>query len=130
MENTIKEKNENEFWGIVVYDMIGNECLNGIWTNNTVKESQIMNEIARKVKIDDNLDFDGTYLLSWIEPSESKPITGKLIIKKEVDDKTYFIEWINENKTAFYGKGFKLGDKKLVAIYWQAEKVIQFSKNN
>ncbi|HPS72091.1 MAG TPA: hypothetical protein PLM70_07545 [Bacteroidales bacterium] len=123
MENTIKEKNEKELWGFVVYDIMDDGCLNGIWTNSYAQENQLMNEIARKEKIsNDNIEIAGHYKLAWIEPNEKKPITGTLIITKKPDENTYLVEWRNGNKIAFYGKGLILGKKKLVVYYWEADK--------
>jgi len=37
-----------QLWGVVLYDILGDGCLNGVWTNNHTEGKKTMNEIARK----------------------------------------------------------------------------------
>lgn len=56
-----------QFWGMVIYEKMGDGCLNGLWNNNDVNNTRrIHNEIARK-KGNKKKDVAGDYTVSWIE---------------------------------------------------------------
>lgn len=109
-------KLENELWGIVVYERVGNGCLNGLWTNND-NSANFMNEIARKKEGEDKNNFSGNYTISYIEPNNIA-YSGEL---KIVGNGIYNFDWnINVgSNTIFKGVGFKTGENQLTAIYWQ-----------
>lgn len=107
----------NNFWGIVNYEIIGDGCLNGIWTNNDVNRGGIiMNEIARmKTYIDDTII--GEYSVAWIEPNK-QPTTGTLAITKKGEELHF--NWKNNNKSIFNGIGLKLGLNNIIVFYWKS----------
>ena len=148
MENE-NGKSENKFWGVVVYEIVDDKCLNGLWTNNDPQKGGVlMNEIARKIdkKVEEiicdyerNLDkkveeiicdyeknlakkrkeIIGDYHVSWIEPNQV-PIKGKLNITPTTENvKVYSFTWSVDGEAEFKGIGMLLGLKQLVAFYWK-----------
>lgn len=112
------------FWGIVVYEIIGDGCLNGVWTNNESDKGLIMNEISRK-KDGQESNIAGDYTVAWIEPNQ-EPTCGTLEISED-----YSLEWKGKKgNSIFRGKGVKTGTKQLVAIYWKTDEPICFGGND
>ncbi len=122
------EKKHIQFWGIINYEIIGDGCLNGVWTNNFEhKGGVIMNEIARKRENCQNSRIDGEYYVSWIEPNQT-PINGKLsisIIREEMH-----FTWNIDNTNVFSGVGLQVGLKNIIAFYWKFGEEIHLSDNN
>lgn len=106
---------DDKFWGIVIYDILEDGCLNGIWTNTSNKD-KISNEIARKISCKEKLD--GDYTVCWIEPN-NEINEGKLIIGKS-DSLYYALTWRYKDKSEYTGKGFRMNNK-LVVTYWKTE---------
>ncbi len=118
MENLI-EQNTNKFWGIVVYEIVGNGCLNGLWTNNDAKKGgSIMNEIARKSDKKES-EIIGDYTVAWIE-ADQEAVTGTLKITP--NGITYNFEWFveNEDRSRFKAIGMQVGLSQVVAFYWKS----------
>lgn len=119
----MKTKIEKEiFWGIANYELIGDGCLNGIWTNNDAgRGGVIMNEIARKNdKAPDKII--GNYCVSWIDPNQQQPITGTLQIDQSGQELHF--DWLVGN-SMFKGVGLQVGLKNVIAFYWKTgERVI------
>jgi len=115
MENE-NGKSENKFWGVVVYEIVNDKCLTGLWTNNDPeKNGALMNEIARKRHENGNIsDYD----VSWIEPNQ-EPTIGKLKITHNKN--VYDFEWFVGGKPIFKGIGMQVGPKQLVAFYCNAD---------
>lgn len=111
-------KNQSEpLWGMIHYDLIGDGCLNGIWTNNDMAPGVLLNEIARKIDIPRN-ELQGQYHCSWIEPDE-EPTNGLLrIVQTEV---RFDLEWTVDGQVRFRGVGMQLGVDRLVVLYWGAD---------
>ncbi len=104
---------DDEFWGIVVYEILEDGCLNGIWTN-TANNGVISNEIAKKIKDkENNNSLIGTYQVSWIEPSNE---SNQCILSINNIDSLYTLNWGDEYK----GKGFKMNNK-LIVTYWETK---------
>jgi hypothetical protein len=115
MDNILNKR----FWGLVTYEKV-NKCLMGLWSNSDQANSGIiMNEIARKSNNDECLD--GEYVVSWIE-SDMVILNGTLSIVNESN--IYLFEW-RVNNLLFRGRGLRLGDNKLVALYWKPEEFIE-----
>jgi len=115
METETKE-NKKKFWGIVNYEIIGDGCLNGTWTNNDVgRGGVIMNEIARKNDNKQN-EVVGSYYASWIEPNQ-QPITGALQITQHGEELHF--EWTSNNVSVFKGVGLQVGLHNVIAFYWK-----------
>ncbi len=108
----------DDFWGMVVYDIHENGCLNGLWTNNS-NEGVVRNEIAVKTPKGDGID--GNYNVTWIEIDGEVSEKVELEIKKE--NGVYKLEWKGE----FKGKGFLI-NKKLVITYWKHDVELKFEK--
>ena len=101
--------------GIVVYNRIGDGCLNGIWTNN-LSGGRIMNECARK-KDTDITCLAGEYTVTWID--ENHGITnGTLEIVR--DNLVYNLTWKEGKTTLFYGIGIDCKETTFSAAFWEA----------
>ena len=111
---------KEQFFGIVVYSICEDGCLNGLWTNigdekTSDKRGQIWNEIAKKN--DDTLGLAGKYTDTYIGDSND-PHIGTLEIKQPDETNYYELDWLDSDKKIFKGKGFKF-DKQLIVSYWQ-----------
>ncbi len=117
-----------KLFGLVVYEIAGNGCLNGMWSNN-FSNGIFMQEIARKIKNKNDDEISGEYFVSYIEP-EIEPIIGKLTIEKN-NDETYNLKWHHlraswekeetDPSIVFEGIGMKTGEKQLTVFYWGIE---------
>ncbi|MBI4929726.1 MAG: hypothetical protein HY841_03110 [Bacteroidetes bacterium] len=110
-------------WGITVYEMVGDGCLNGLGSNNDMNNGerfQFVNEIARKKDGSGNI-IEGTYSVAWIEPrflSDKNHETLKIIPD---DDGTYKVQWIISEHVDFEGAGIKTGEKQFTVFYWSTK---------
>lgn len=109
-----------QLWGMVIYDLTGDGCLNGIWTNTHTECKKVMNEIARKKKGDEKDEFAGEYYVSWIE-EKGGPVSGTLKIESRITH--YYLEWIVSGKISFRGVGIPVANKQLVVTYWDGEEL-------
>lgn len=109
-----------QLWGMVIYDLIGDGCLNGIWTNTHTECKKIMNEIARKKKREEKDEFAGEYYVSWIE-EKGGPVSGTLKIESRITH--YYLEWVVSGKVSFRGVGIPMTSKQLVVTYWDGEEL-------
>lgn len=116
MEND-KTNSKSKFWGIVNFEIIGDGCLTGIWTNNDVSRGGIiMNEIARKSDGKQN-EIVGSYYVSWIEPNQ-QPIIGTLEITQSGEELHF--EWASSNNISmFKGVGLHVGLQNVIVFYWK-----------
>jgi hypothetical protein len=110
-------ENLNNFFGVVVYSIADDGCLNGLWTN-IANDGKIMNEIAKKS--DTKISLDGEYNVTYIEV-DKQSYNGilKIDLIKDTENTYYQLNWIFTDKTKFLGKGFKIG-KQLIVSYWPA----------
>jgi hypothetical protein len=108
----MQKKSDQQFWGIVVYDILEKGLLlNGLWTN-IKNQGETMNEIARKFEDDKNNDWIcGKYKVCWLDIFEKN--NGGGILKISKTDSIYDLEWNKE----FVGKGSVINNQ-LIAIYW------------
>lgn len=132
--NKLNAPRENkDLWGIVVYEIVGDGCLNGLGTNN-YNGGNFINEILRKKDgskiIDVRKDIEGKYSTSWIEPKEpNEPCCGTLEIIPDNNDGTYKVKWMDiwgrrERENApveFEGIGVITGEKQLTVFYWETK---------
>jgi hypothetical protein len=115
--STVKKQFEKETYGIEVYSIEDDGCLNGLWTNITNK-GEVSNEIAKKTDGSKN-SILGLYDVVHIE-CDNKMYNGKLKIEKYTDaanDKTFKVTWYFNNILNFEGIGFVIG-KQFVVSYW------------
>jgi len=104
----------------MLYDIIEDGCLVGVWTNTHTESKKVLNEIARKKKGDDKDPVAGEYYVSWIE-EKGGPVSGTLKVESKI---TYYsFEWIVSGKTSFKGVGILMGEKKLAVTYWEGESI-------
>lgn len=116
-----------KLWGITVYEIAGNGCLNGLGTNNDNGKS-LINEIARKKDGSHMKDVDGEYIVSYIEPKDDRPFSGTLIITPNANG-SYKFQWkqlkdcqdLKREKIGFEGVGLKTGMNQITAFYWQTQ---------
>jgi len=109
-----------QLWGMILYDIIGDGCLNGVWTNTHTESKKIMNEIARKKKGDDKDPIAGEYYVSWIE-EKGGPVSGTLKVESRITH--YSFEWVVSGKVSFKGVGILMGADKLAVTYWDGEAI-------
>lgn len=109
-----------QLWGMVCYELVGDGCMNGVWTNTHTDSRKVMNEIVRKKKSEDKDKFAGEYYVSWIE-EKGGPVSGTLKIESRITH--YYLEWIISGKVSFRGVGIPMTEKQLVATYWDGETV-------
>jgi hypothetical protein len=125
---------DNKFWGLVVYDIIDDFCINGLWSNSySNNPKKTFNEIARnikKIKCDFEKDYDiklsGTYNLAWIEEKKDEIVKGKLHITVPKKNLIYNVEWENEDKKViFVGRGLRIRKNQLVVYYSKCKPYIK-----
>lgn len=101
----------NDFFGIVVYSIESNGCLNGLWTNID-KGGEIFNEIAKK-KDPKEEGISGDYLCTYIDCTFENL---ELSISWDDDKEYYIFKWELKDKLKFKGKGFQIG-RQLIVTY-------------
>ena len=109
-----------QLWGMMLYDIIEEGCLSGVWTNTHTELKKIMTEIARKKKADSKDTIAGEYYVSWID-EKGGPISGTLKVEAKITH--YAFEWIVSGKTFFRGVGMLMGEKRLAVTYWEGEEI-------
>lgn len=123
-ESLSKLIDTKELWGVVTYKIVGDGCLNGLWTNNYSSQS-LMNEIGRRLqKYNDNDNISGDYTSAYIE-NNGTAFTGELKIQKK-ETRIYKLKWSHINikgtSVEYEGVGMEVGINQLVAIYWQTNR--------
>ena len=120
---------DKKWWGIVVYEIVGNGCLIGSWAiNNKINfeddSRRFRNEIARKKselpELKLNYEVVGEYTVSYIEPDGSA-FSGTLSITENTNNGTYKLYWNIKDGDEHIGVGMKTGEKQLTVIYWAAK---------
>ena len=111
-----------ELWGIVVYECVGDGCLNGTGTNND-NAGHFINEIARKKYGNTSIEVEGEYTVAYIEPKQNKTFAGILKISRSPNE-IYKVIWepFETLRGEFEGVGLKTGEKQFTVFYWQTKK--------
>jgi hypothetical protein len=115
-----KKGSGSQLWGMITYELMGDGCMNGTWTNIHTESKKVMNEIARKKDSADKSDLSGEYYVSWIE-NKGGPVSGTLKIESRITH--YYLEWIVSGKISFRGVGMQVGDRRLTVTYWDGESI-------
>ncbi len=111
--------------GVMVYEILPNGCLNGVYSNDHPKtNNQIFNDVARK-KISDNGDeILGEYICGFIG-SDNTVWDCKLIIHnrpKRVQNGQYHFEWYDKNDILiFEGTGWRTKANQIAVSYRDVE---------
>lgn len=115
-----KSLRTHDFWGMVIYEKIGDGCLSGIWNNNDLNNrGRIHNEIARKN--DGKLEkVGGEYTVSWIE-SNNVTFSGVLSVTLINNRTAYLFKWIIEEAIWFSGVGMEIGNRQIAVTYWNGD---------
>lgn len=115
-----KKSNGSQLWGQIVYELLGDGCMNGVWTNVHTESKKVMNEIVRKKSGGDLTDLSGEYYVSWIE-SKGGPVSGTLKVESRTTH--YYFEWIISGKLSFKGVGMKVSETRLAVTYWDGDSI-------
>ena len=115
-----KKGSGSQLWGMITYELMGDGCMNGTWTNIHTESKKVMNEIARKKDGVDKGDLSGEYYVSWIE-NKGGPVSGTLKIESRITH--YYFEWIVSGKVSFRGVGMQVTDKRLAVTYWDGDTI-------
>jgi hypothetical protein len=115
-----KKSGSSQLWGMIIYELMGDGCMNGLWTNIHTESKKVMNEIARKKTVGDASDLTGEYYVSWIE-AKGGPVSGTLKIESRITH--YYLEWIVSGKVSFKGVGLQVAEKRLLVTYWDGETI-------
>jgi hypothetical protein len=111
-----------KLWGIIIYDIAGDGCLNGLWNNNNNSKMRVMNEIARNMQDEPNAiysdDITGLYTVSGIDERGNKPNCDELRVSSTPNSSIYRFEWNNLGNRVFTGSGFRIGLNKIAITYW------------
>lgn len=111
-----------KLWGMIIYEITGDGCLNGLWNNNHNPKTRVMNEIARKTQDQPagvySDDITGRYTVSWIEETGIKPDCDELRVSSTQNSSDYRFEWNNGGNRIFTGRGFRIGLNKMAVTYW------------
>ena len=107
-----------QLWGMMVYDIIEDGCLMGVWTNTHTESKKVLHEIARRKKGNEKDPVAGEYYVSWIE-EKGGPVSGTLKVEAKITH--YSFEWIVSGKTSFKGVGIMMGEKRLAVTYWDGD---------
>jgi hypothetical protein len=115
-----KNTDNKKFWGMIIYEKVGDGCFIGLWNNNDKsKHGRIFNEITRKV--DDLADkIVGNYVCSWID-SINEPISALLKISR-INNIEYSFHWFDSNHNVlFRGIGMEIGLHNIAVTYWYGD---------
>ena len=107
--------------GVAVYEILPDNCLNGVYSNNLC-DNKLYNEIARKKseipEIVDKTGLSGVYECAYTEMDQ--PIkTCELHIttgKKKNRGEFYFL-WKKGEKDIFEGSGWKTKENQITVSY-------------
>jgi hypothetical protein len=123
-----------EVWGMIAYEIVGDGCLNGLWSNDDKGRGKVMNEIARKKGPDskkwdkasdeNRMNINGEYNCAWIERGEV-PTIAELKISNM--GSAYSFEWLVDGVEHFIGVGRQVGAKQVLVTYWDGD-AIRFDK--
>jgi hypothetical protein len=105
------------FWGMVIFERVGDGTLQGRWKNNRLSNDSILPEIARK-NDGQPQNIDGSYVVSWIE-EDSNSISGALTIANILNNTAFSFIWTNGNSEVFRGVGMQIGLNQIAVTYWQ-----------
>ncbi|MDB5136010.1 MAG: hypothetical protein JWP37_2613 [Mucilaginibacter sp.] len=107
--------------GIVVYEILPDGCLNGVYSNtHKDTKNQIFNEMARKNSLFDEDKIDGIYACSNID-------LANLVYTCELDiantNNQYTLKWYEitskRNRILkFEGIGWRTRKNQLTVMYW------------
>jgi hypothetical protein len=112
--------------GVIVYDILNNNCLTGTWTND--HHHVVLTDSARKVS-GSTTDIDGEYTCSYID-IDMRANSGTLSVSRApvpqeyqnlLTQPTYLFEWQITNTPnppiRFSGIGFKFEEHKIAVSY-------------
>ena len=106
-----------ELHGVIVYDILNNDCLTGTWTNTD--HQTILTDNAKKFNGSTN-DIVGDYVCSYID-IDRVVNSGNLTVTPVAGHPTYLFKWTfpNENNPPirFSGIGFKFSKNKIAVSY-------------
>ncbi len=112
-------KRNKKLFGLVVYEIAGNGCLNGMWTNN-FNSTTFMQEIARKTELTTGDNLIGEYSVTYIE-SNGECCNGILNITIPNSGRIYNLTWNIDGNIIFEGIGMNTGERQLTVFYWGIE---------
>lgn len=105
-----------KFTGVVIYEILPDGCLNGIYTNDhQLTNGKIFNEIARK-KSEDYNDVIGDYVCSCID-FNNQVKNCELTIRFSPKNNQYKLDWSDNQGPLFNGIGWLTRDNQLSVIY-------------
>jgi len=105
-----------KFIGVVVYEILPDGCLNGVYANNGVDaKNKIFNEIARKKKKTENDDgIPGCYACSYIDIGNSVHICDLEISN---NNGQYTFIWKENETLKWEGIGWRTRDNQITVSY-------------
>lgn len=112
----MNEDNIKIFYGIILYDIEMNGCLNGVFTNMSVG-GEIYNEICRKKSPENQSgEIDGNYDCQYFD-KQNEAYQGELVVAK-IANHIYSFEWNINGGIKFEGRGYKMNEKQISVSYW------------
>ena len=109
-----KPRNMKNEFGIVLYNIENDDCLNGVWINPDSK-NVIRNEIAKRIRKGKD-GIDGSYLCSYIE-WRNVIVNGTLEITLRSGYYEFYWTDNSDPKNNFEGNGYRMNDKQIAVYY-------------
>lgn len=107
--------------GLILYTIELDGCLNGVYTNNKA-DGLVSNEIAKRkdtYTITDEDAISGNYDSVYIISSNSISHVNLRIGIENGTKRTYLFDWIENGKSIFNGRGYKINDRQIIVHYWK-----------
>lgn len=117
-------ENNNPFWGMVIYERLGDGVLSGMWKNNLLSNDSILTEIARKN--DSTNTLEGAYTISWIEENNVAH-NGILRIASIENNTAFSFIWEENEDEVFRGMGMHIGLNRIAVTYWDTQGALRLS---
>ena len=126
-----KPKTDPERWVMLIFTILEDGNLQGIWTHSDKigdgdpngRNRQLFMEIARKIDeggqkaTSQHRGFlEGEYHVAWIDEPNDNAIRQKIRIVRNGTE--YALCWSAGNSPSYYGIGLRLGHDKLAVTFW------------
>jgi len=107
------------FKGVIVYEILPNGCLNGIYSNDAMSTTnEIFNEIARKIPNANKDEILGKYACSYIDLGNKIEICDLEINAPPSKKGQYQFTWTKKGTKIFEGIGWLTRHNQITVSYW------------
>ena len=109
---------EEEFRGIILYDIQLNGDLNGVYTNNLTPNAELFTETARFLRDASSGDFSNGNMVydCFYFDFEAGRVNATLVF--EIQNRLIRAQWLVNDKIVFIGEGYQMNERQIAIAYW------------